>query len=352
MKVKKGSIIVLVVCTLLFLAIGLVFLFLPNDCPVKPTEDFIVRKYNYEIIVMGKIKNVSDETVSITGIQMEISTNGETIKAKDNDTTPIVLAPGEEYELDYSLDDSENLTPRSVTEMSANINGHKYYVYQNVSDNTVTACLILIVGGILLIVTVCGVVGLIKRQKRYDAICASLGDMNCNAVFAVGAYGNGKTGSAVAKSIFSVLGGVFSAILFGFGAYRIYGSGNTQKEYIITDGGLYIANPAKGTKFQNAQFIQKGTFPQSSVTVNKKTVRMDNPVSGEFFIFDLAGNTQITPEELQRRLNELIAPPAAAQEIAASETPTESQASENGNQEVEAKPEEPKADEPGDPFDI
>lgn len=307
MKANKASCFVLLVIALIFAIIGAVVLLLPKEVsPVTVSDTPIVRKSGGYITVYFTLENESDKDVEITYIEFKITTNNETEIWQVNEN--MTLAAGESSKLTYK--DTSYNSPNKITEISIRIDGKKYYVYEvsSTSDTVAVVCFIFaIVFGIL---AVCCFVGVLKQEKRYQSIKQEINDKFAgNAIFAVGCYGKkGESGKAAAKTAASVAGGAVFAVLFGFGTYKIYGA-NAPKEFVISDDGLYVGDPLKkGFDLGGMNYMEKGSFNQTEIKVKKKQVTLNNLSSQEFFMFDLSGNKEVTPEQLVEKLNNLVAP--------------------------------------------
>ena len=225
-------------------------------------------------------------------------------------------------------------SPQKVSEVRIRVDGKEYDVYGGASTYDMVAVLFYIIAAVTLILSAACLVNSLKQKKRYENINRELNDrFGGSAIFTVGAYSRqGEAGKAAAKTAASVAVGALFAGLFGFGAYKIYGS-NAQKEFVVSDEGLFVGEPLKkGFNLGNMIYFAKGSFPQTEISVKKKRVTMTNLSSGELFIFDTAGNKNITADMLAEKLRALSVP--------VENNFAENQTDNTGNSDV------------GDPFDL
>ncbi len=308
MKSNKTGSIILMVMALVFAVIGTVFIFLEESAsPIvingKPTAD---KPSDFQIGVDITFKNESEEELTVSYIEIAVSTDsrteiGESIK-------PFSLKGGESVR--YYCTFSSAYYPEKVTEVCIRINGKEYNVYGGTSTYDTAAFIFYIIAGISAVLAVICLVNALKQQKRYKSINQELNSrFGGSAIFTVGVYSRqGEAGKAAAKTAASVAVGALFAGLFGFGAYKIYGS-NAQKEFVVSDEGLFVGEPLKkGFNLGNMIYFAKGSFPQTEISVKKKRVTMTNLSSGELFIFDLAGNKSITADMFADKLRALSVP--------------------------------------------
>ncbi len=324
MKASKAGFIVSFILAAIFAVIGTVLILLPKpSCPVSIENEFWMRRGTGVVYLTGSLRNTSEETVTVTYLNVKGSTSDRTFDGPGN--VHFVIEPNEVFDIGqekYGIESSG--TPESISKVTIKIDGKSYTLVG--SDTGIISAALFIFAGVFLVCAIISLVGSRRQQKRYDAIVDDLAKMQCHAVFAIGTYGKkGEAGKAAAKTAASVAGGVLFAALFGIGFYKIYGA-NSARELILTDGGLYCGNlkngkAAMGADLSGMNFIPKAAFANSEVYSKKKQVTIRNINTTEYFTFNLAGNSQITPEELEAQLKELATPaPAPA------ETPTEAPA--------------------------
>ncbi|MDE7301415.1 MAG: hypothetical protein K2N47_04515, partial [Clostridia bacterium] len=260
----------------------------------------------YFINVTGSLKNISDESVTITRIEVDIVTTGTDILGYSNKT--IELAPGAIFDFaenDFGVDSYDSAI--KVSKVAVTVEGVTYTLYDG--DFIFLPIILFVFAGIFLIISIISLVGANKQQKRYNAIVEDLSKMQCHAVFALGTFNQKGDGAKTAATVATTV--MFGAIA-GFGVSKATGS-DFRKELILTDGGLYWCNmkggknAALGADLSAMNFTPRAGFAYSQVTRNKKSVVIRNS-NGESFTFNLKNNTQITPEELEARLIEFATP--------------------------------------------
>ena len=266
--------------------------------------------------------------MSYTQITVSTSSRTEIVEIRE----PFSLKGGESSRCYYTF--SSEYYPEKVTEVRIRINGEEYNVYGGTSTYDMVAVLFYIIAAVTLILSAVCLVNSLKQKKRYENINRELNDrFGGSAIFTVGVYSRqGEAGKAAAKTAASVAVGALFSGLFGFGAYKIYGS-NAQKEFVVSDEGLFVGEPLKkGFNLGNMIYFAKGSFSQTEISVKKKKVTMTNLSSGELFIFDLAGNKSITADMFADKLRALSVP--------VENNFAENQTDNTGNSDV------------GDPFDL
>lgn len=309
MKSNKVGFIITLVIALLFAIGGVIVLLLPKPySPVTVSETVQASKSGAYISIFGKLKNETEEQVTVTFLEVDIDTNGPKILASTNEH--IEIAAGDEYDLNGFAVESDGYSPTRVTEVKVRVDGVTYTIYESTSTKTLGCIILFAMAGVFGICAIVMLVGYSRGKKRYAEISKTLSSMEGNGVFLSGAYGvKGGAGKAAAKTAASVTVGALSALFFGFGVYKVYGA-NTPKEFVVTDNGLYVGAPAKnGLNFSGMTYFAKGTFPDSVVTVKKRQVIMLNNNTGESFVFDTQKDG-ITAQQLAERLQTLISAPA------------------------------------------
>lgn len=153
----------------------------------------------------------------------------------------------------------------------------------------------------------------IKNPKRgFEIKAKKTGVIVCLVLAAIFA-------AAAAKTAVSVIGGAVSALLFGFGVYKVYGS-KDMKEFVVAEDGLYVGNFTRN-KFNpdNMEFISKNEIPDSEIVAENKKVTMTNLATGEYFLFDLSSHSTLTAEELKTRLEKMLSSRQTVREAAPAE---------------------------------
>lgn len=321
MKTSKAGFIVSLVFAIIFAVIGAVIMFFPK--PVVMEEEFDAVNYQGNIYITGSIKNTSDKTVTISQVNVYIVTTGD----RDIDagySKGITLAPEEVFDFleEGMATPSDGYTAIGVSEVKVKVNGFSYCVYGG--DDILLPVVIFIFAGVFLIISLISLVGANKQQKRYDSIVEELSKMQCHAVFALGTFNQKGDGAKTAATVATTV--MFGA-LAGFGISKATGA-DFRRELILTDGGLYWCNMRNGKNAQfganlaEMNFTPRAGFAYSEVTRKKKLVEIKNK-NGERFTFNLARNTQITPEELEARLREFATPAPVEATPAPAEAPAD-----------------------------
>ncbi len=321
MKAKKTSVIVCLVLAAIFAAVGVVLMLLPEPySPVTVSEEVTASYSSGRIYFDGKLKNDSGESVVLTYLEIEVKVSGGTESGYIRETT--VLAPGEEYDLN-GLYIQTWYSPSYVSQVNVTVDGADYTVYSSSGRYFAFTVLAFMVAVILAVIGVASIAGIFTLNKRYRQAEKDIAALCGDAVLAVGCYGRkGEAGKAAAKTAVSVIGGAVSALLFGFGVYKVYGS-KDMKEFVVAENGLYVGNFTRN-KFNpdNMQFISKNEIPDSEIVAENKKVTMTNPATGEYFLFDLSSHSTLTAEELKTRLEKMLSSRQAVREAAPAESNT------------------------------
>lgn len=310
MKVKKTGVFVAVAIAAVCLIAGLIIMFLPNSSPLAVSEKIRAHSSRGYILLEGKIKNITDESVSITYIQVDVNVSDGDVIA---DITEVIeLQPGEEFDLsEYYVEDWG--TAYGVNELLVTVNGKNYVVYDSLPLKTVGAVVLYILAAVFAVSAVSAFVQTNRRQKRYSSIEQTLGSMENNAVFMVGTYGKaGEAGQAAAKTATSVIGGILSTIFLGAGYYRIYGVDNGH-EFVLTDEGLYTGKPVKGEiNLANMMLISSACFKDFNISANKNKVVLNHKLNGDTVTLNLSENKNLTAEAVAERIRSMSAATEAA----------------------------------------
>lgn len=308
MKSNKTSSIILMVMALVFAVIGTVFIFLEESASpiIVSGTPAAVKPGSYQSEVHITFKNNSEEELTVSYIEIAVATSNRTELVEIRE--PFSLKGGESMKCYYTF--NSPFSPQKVSEVRIRVDGKEYDVYGGASTYDMVAVLFYIIAAVTLILSAVCLVNSLKQKKRYENINRELNDrFGGSAIFTVGVYSRqGEAGKAAAKTAASVAVGALFAGLFGFGAYKIYGS-NVQKEFVVSDEGLFVGEPLKkGFNLGNMIYFAKGSFPQTEISVKKKRVTMTNLSSDELFIFDTAGNKNITADMLAEKLRALSVP--------------------------------------------
>lgn len=309
MKVNKVGSFVLLVLALAFAILGVVFLLLPEALsPVTVSDTPIARKSGGYINLYFTLKNESDEDVVITYLSVNVSTDNGTESAETDEY--FTIKANDTHKCEYGFESYKS--PNAVSRISIKVDGKHFDVYSTgmiINGFKALSILFFAFAVVFGITTAVNFNRLIKQQRRYDLINKEIDEKFAgNAIFAVGYSGRkGETGKAAAKTAASVAGGAIFAGLFGFGTFKVYGS-NQLKEFVLSDDGLYIGNPLKsGFDLGAMSYLEKRAFSEAETTVKKKRLVLTNKANGEFFVFDMTDNKQITVEQLSEKLNKMIA---------------------------------------------
>lgn len=332
MKTNKKSVIVLFcIAAAMFLG-GVLAIFvpklIPSKSPVAISQEIRMVRIDYgEYSLTGKIKNVSDKEIVISGH------GGLTVSFTDSndvfddywfgeESRDIVLLPNEEFDLSNTAYCFEEQT--SVKKVVVNVDGETYTLKGGANLPLVFTVVFLIFGAVFLVLALCQIPKMKAagvRTEAVNAMCAQLGGL-CVLNGVVSNKAEEK--KAVAKSVAWGIGAIFSTIFLGAGVYKIYG-GAPRREFILCENALYILDPAKNEVSYNT--IMKATrneFYASSITSKKNSVTMKGADGVTYFTFVLKG-CPITAEQLIEKLTNIFVngPIMNEDEVAASDTAKE-----------------------------
>lgn len=315
--------------------LGVVMVLLPTPTsPVTVTgTPKVYKSASYYIDLEFTLKNESENDITISSIEVHVSTNTGSEGAKNNNS--ITIPAGGTKECDYCFESYDR--PERISSIIVKIKGTEYYAYGKDPGTKPMGFVLFVIAAIFAVLAIVSFVGVSKQNKRYKMIEQEVDSAFAGkALFVVGQYGKkGDAGKAAAKTAASVLGGAIFAGLFGFGAFKVYGA-NSMKEFVVTDDRLLVGNPMKnGFSLNTMDYMGKTAFSESEITVKKKIVTLKNKISGEYFTFNLTSNSSVTPEQLTEKLNKLIAPAAS-----------------NAQGEVAAENAEAPATDNSDPFEL
>ncbi len=301
MRMKKSGLIATIIITVLFLALGVGTIILRTSSSLQVSEDLVLTQSDNELTIKGKVKNESENAIEISMFYFTVTSSVGTYEEYFN--PEVTLQPGEEYVINLT-DYSFYGTARRMTEFSAVIDGARQTVYESGVSSIVLSGIMFVFAGVFVIISIVSIFALIKQQKRYGEVTASLANMKCHAEYFEGVYGGiGSKGKAAAQTAASALGGAISAFLFGFGSYKIYGANSNAFEYVITDDGMYFGRLNKGkVELANLNFMEKSDFKDAIIAAKKNSVVIRNNVTGDFYeLFTKKNGT--SAEQLAEKLN-------------------------------------------------
>lgn len=311
MKANKVSFWVTLALAIVSLVAGIIIMILP--CPIVADGNIKATYTTGQISFQGTLTNKSDKDVRITKLVIIVETSGSTIQAIDDE--PFTLKAGETLDLsDYGVDSFNR--PTGVSRVTVTIGIMSYDIYGG-SAVPVWAVACFILAAVFVLVAISVFVTNRKKMKALTAAEQTMPQLGENAVKFDGFYSQkGEKGKAAAKSALSAIGGAASALVLGFGSFRVYGSG-AAVELIVSDNGLCIVDNVNGN---GTTFIEKGKFPPSEITVKKTDVTLTNTMTTEYFVFKTK-KAAMTAEQLVRKLTELTTaqPEAAPAETAAAD---------------------------------
>ncbi|MDR2201688.1 MAG: hypothetical protein LBP26_02835 [Clostridiales bacterium] len=316
-RVKKGGFITTVCFAGVCLLFGVVVLLAPNGAlfksnyPVEMSEKVkVVARADGGNGLSGKIKNVSSEPIRLFSIALTVKSKNQTVKQRINlYKKEVDLAPGAEYDLSTAELDFSPLASDKITEVVVSLSNYEYAVYDAAtwSPQTIVSIVMFSLAAVFGLSAWVALVFAKKRANRVQSINDYAASLPGDAIYINGVYSEkGLMGKAIAKSIFSALGAMFSAVIFGAGFYKIH-SGAVAYEVIITDGGLLlIRRGVKRFKEDDAVLIPAGDFPAPSVTVNKRQVILQvGDDKGGYFAFNLKGSG-VDADTLTAALNRIF----------------------------------------------
>jgi hypothetical protein len=259
---------------------------------------------------VGKIKNTSDEAVTLVRFEVSLSTADEYQKLYGDlkysvgwFEDKLVLQPDAEFDLSENVFNGGVHIPKEVTDVHITWeNNGVWYgatIYPRISlSQIITAVVFLSFGVFFLLMAVLCFVLARKRANKIDAIKEKLsaGELFVSGKFML----PGMDKKAVTKSILSGLGGAISAIFLGVGFYKIY-SGAVKQDFIIRPDGILINNKAQ-------TFIAKADLKNPTVSANKKYVTLvsatDDSKVPAVFSFDIK-SSGVNQEDLFTRLSSI-----------------------------------------------
>lgn len=332
MKYNKKPQIICIIIAAVWLVVGLLLIFVPKfinnngEAPVAITENIcLVRTQSgqYPYTLAGKIKNVSDNEITIKGdgglkVYFDDSENTYTSDLWYEDNRDIVLQPDEEY--DFSNCDYAFTYNFEINRVVVNVDGKSYALIGTVTSQTfIFGVLCLFVAVILLVIGLCTLPAQ-KRQAMREAAVNSLSyQFGENCTVLVGVLANkSEQKSEAAKTALWGLGALLSAIFLGAGVFHIY-RGAQRREFILSDDALYILDPASPDVSVNIKKATKAEFTVANITAKKNKVIMTGADGNITFTF-LTKKCPLSNEQLTAKLNEIfvigVNPPVQEEESA------------------------------------
>ncbi|MDE5991077.1 MAG: hypothetical protein K2H36_05795 [Clostridia bacterium] len=314
MKSVKVKVTILLVLVLVFIVLGGVCFAFPNGfsslkAGVKVVEDFQVVNKNGDHSFTGIIKNTGNKTVEIVELALfcePTNQNTGTVKVVVNKNT-IVLQPDESYDLSsegvqfhtnksalYEIDKATAKTSAGVLAT----------VYQSELSSEIVL-IILLCFLVALILAMCAMFqqGLEWRSKNRIEMAQKALKENPNAIFLLGALCEKESRGSI-KSILSVFGGIFRALLFGVRIYTKF-SNATVMDMFLTDDGLYCgAGDERKIDISNMDFISRYDFELVKISGDRTNVVLDL-CNGNYIAFDIKASG-ISKESLMSILDRVF----------------------------------------------
>ena len=142
------------------------------------------------------------------------------------------------------------------------------------------------------------------QKKSIEKINAMIQDIGEDAIALNGAIVDREAARENAKrTVFSVLGGILSALFLGVGVYRIYGN-NNERYFILYSEGMYILNMREKTQIQ----VNKMDFNDIKITEKRNSLVVELIPSYITFTVKTKG-LDVSAEELIAKLKEVFTNP-------------------------------------------
>ena len=296
--------------------------------PVKVSESIQVEYVDGDVVISGKIKNKTDETITLQsqclvislynslfgGTYLHVTTKEPiTIDAKKEFDLSSVELEYEEY--DYIKSNYKwgySYVVDAVTVYLSDYDPEVVLVYSKLAkeEGQIIATFSAILGVIFAIVTILVILPYIisKRRytvskKRFDVAKQSLAQVE-NGVYLRGAFCQKKT-SIIKPSKSSRIKGTFKALTMGVIINTRYLSAEVM-DFIITERGFYVA-PAKSNVIdvKEMEFFDKEELDKSQIVSYKDNVVLNPLFHDSYFVFDLS-QSMMTPKALIELLNKMF----------------------------------------------
>ena len=319
MKQVKKATLVCGILAAIWLVLGTLLIVVPmlinknaGPSPVEVSEYIRLERiqsgsYPYEL--RGKIKNVSDNTVTISGVgglkvYFDDSENTSTSDFWFEDNRDIVLDPNEEYNFtncDYAFTSSFN-----VNRVIVEIDGKSFALVGSLPNYTLPFGIFsLFVAFIMIICTICSIPAQKRAAARKQAVNNLVSQFGNNSIILSGVVSNKSQEKAeAAKTVGWAIGAFFSAIFLGAGVFHIY-QASPKRDFILSDDALYILDPTSRDVSQNIQKATKTEFTAASITAGKKKITMKGTDGKTYFNFNLK-DCPVSSDELVARLNNIF----------------------------------------------
>lgn len=327
---RKPLIIYLCITAVMLIAALLCYIvpkMIKTDAPLELVNNRLTMIYGGDgyYFLDGELKNVSDETITITNIGgMEVSFNNTDIKFDDcwllkpdlpdnadledrSNYLDVVLAPGETYDFNNSTNCLNGKT--SVTRLLVSYNGVKYNLYRDTSITNVLIVVFVIFALIFLILAVTqdkNQRNIALRHKAVLDMCAQSGEQS----YILNGTLNDKNESkkAAAKTAGWALGAALSTIFIGGGVYRVY-SGKAAAEFVLNEHSLFTVNASSPQSAPTLTPITRNDFPVSAIETKKDKVIVRNTDGKQSITVFVDKKSPITAEQVSEYLNNIFTKP-------------------------------------------
>ncbi len=296
MRINKSGIIVSIILTIILLAVGVLFVLPEPKSPLAVTEVLTLSqsKPNSPAYIEGKVKNESENSVTISQMDFFISSNKGTYQIVVDEY--ITLQPQEEYSIDV---ESENVpaTVKSLTKFTVVVDGKEYNIITNSNSDMLLGIAMFVLAAIFAAAVLGNILAMKKLKKRLNGITQSLSQLNCNAQYYTGINAaSGQTRKSQTQ-FFEVI----SILMYGFSSRH---GAHSALDFVVTDDGLYIGKPNKnGLELSNMSFVDKTNFRDYSIMEQNDCVTLQSNVAGNKFTI-YTQNSGTTAKQLLERFNE------------------------------------------------
>ncbi|MDE7168019.1 MAG: hypothetical protein K2O28_04140 [Clostridia bacterium] len=272
---------------------------MPEPTPVSITEEFRIVEIADGYALQGKIKNNTDEELTIwknghislrvsAVIKDDYSENEreyefEIFKEKT------IIQPKTEYGFFEEISIYKGYTPVKIKTVRGSVaESSAFALYGNVINDGKFAIIALFTGivgvGLLLITVLCYTTET-KNAKVKNNVLQQIKDTLGNGILVTGQFGNKAVNrKATAKTTASFIGAVVSATVFGWGRYTVYGR-TYKNDYILTETSIYTFFR---NKYNNVTNDIKSALPNPVIAEKKGKIYITGDTKNVFLSVKLS----------------------------------------------------------------
>ncbi len=340
-KHNKTPLIAYLCLTAIFVIAALLCFLVPKmiktDAPLELVNNRLTLVYGGDgyYWLDGELKNVSDETVTISNIGgMEVSFSETSIKFDDcwrlkpglpesanlenrANYIDIVLEPGESYDFNESTNCLNGKT--SVTGLRVHLNGQSYSLYKNTSVTTVLIIVFIIFALIFLILAFTqnkNQRNIALRQQAALEMCSTNGQQ-CYIITANVADKDEKK-KAAARNAGWIVGGLIGALITGRGVISV-SSGTSNMEFVLSENSLHAIKADSTPAAPQLTPITRNDMPVASIQTKKNKVIVKSADGKKTLTFFHDKKSPLTVEQIEEYLNNIFVKPVAQPEAKAAE---------------------------------